>query len=372
MQNLGIAQSRHEEELPVPTSRAPFVSIVMPALNEERYIADAIASLLPRSEALDYELLVLDGGSRDRTREIVKALAEQHTQIRLLHNDRRIQSAALNIASEVCDPRAEILVRADCHAQYPANFAARCADTLIRTASASVVVPMRAVGRQPLQRAIAAAQNSRLGNGGSQHRIAGLSGYVEHGHHAAFDRAVFRALGGYDETAPYNEDAEFDTRLIASGKRIYLDGALTIDYFPRSSLRALARQYFRHGWGRANTLLKHAKLPKLRQLLPVLTLMLAVAGLALWPFAGLAALVPTLGYAAACLLWGAVLAGQSRDLAVLLAGPAAITMHMSWACGFLVRVAEERLPGLVRRVRSLSARLHGTRGAPKRDAGHKA
>jgi succinoglycan biosynthesis protein ExoA len=298
----------------VPTPLVPFVSIVMPALNEEHYIADAILSILPRPEVLDYELLVLDGGSRDRTREIVEELAERHPQIRLLHNDRRIQSAALNIASEACDPRAEILVRADCHANYPADFAARCADTLIKTESASVVVPMRAVGRQPVQRAIAAAQNSRLGNGGSQHRIAGRSGYVEHGHHAAFDRAVFRALGGYDEAAPYNEDAEFDGRLMAAGGRIYLDGSLTIDYFPRSSLHALARQYFRHGWGRANTLLKHAKAPKLRQLLPVLMLLLAVGGLALWPFVGFAALVPMLGYVVACLIWASVLAGQLRDV----------------------------------------------------------
>ncbi len=344
----------------------PFVSIVMPALNEERYIADAISSILPKPGSLDYELLVLDGGSSDRTREIVQGLAARHSEIRLLHNERRIQSAALNIAAEACDPRSAILVRADCHAKYPANFAARCADTMHGTDSASVVVPMHAVGRPPVQRGIAAAQNSRLGNGGSQHRMSGRSGYVDHGHHAAFDRAVFRSLGGYDETAPYNEDAEFDARLTASGRRIYLDGSLTIDYFPRASLRALARQYFRHGWGRANTLLKHAKTPKLRQILPVLVFAVIVAGVLLWPFAGLIALLPVLLYAAACLLWATLLAGQSRDAAVLLAAPAAIVMHMSWACGFVVRVAERRLPGLVARLRGFAG------GAPKRDAGNKA
>jgi succinoglycan biosynthesis protein ExoA len=312
----------------------------MPALNEERYVADAISSILPQSEDVQYELLVLDGGSSDRTCEIVLELATRQPRIRLIHNNRRIQSAALNIAAEVCDPRAEILVRADCHAHYPADFAARCADTLRRAQSASVVVPMRAVGRQPMQKAIAAAQNSRLGNGGSQHRIAGHSGYVEHGHHAAFDRAVFRALGGYDETAPYNEDAEFDTRLLSSGRRIYLDGSLTIDYFPRTSLRALARQYFRHGWGRANTLLKHAKVPKLRQILPVLMFLLSVGGIALWPFAGPALVLPAAIYGVSCLAWASILALESCDAFVLLAAPAAIVMHMSWATGFLVRVFE--------------------------------
>jgi len=355
----------------VVTSGRPFVSIVMPALNEERYIGDAIKSVLPQPGTLAYELLVLDGGSSDRTHEVVQKLAEQHPEIKLLHNERRIQSAALNIAAEICDPRTEILVRADCHAEYPPDFAARCAETLRATGSASVVVPMRAVGQRSIQRAIAAAQNSRLGNGGSQHRIAGQSGYVEHGHHAAFDRAVFRDLGGYDETAPYNEDAEYDARLVASGRRIYLDGALTIDYFPRTSLRALGRQYFRHGWGRANTILKHAKAPKLRQVLPVLVLLASISGLVLWPLAGFVALLPMLLYVGACILWAAILAGQSRDAAVLLAAPAAIVTHMSWACGFLVRMAEQRLPGLVGRLRSTAARPGMAGGATGRDAGHK-
>lgn len=354
------------------TPQRPFVSIVMPALNEERYIADAISSILPRPGTLAYELLVLDGGSSDRTREVVEGLASEHPGIKVLHNERRIQSAALNIAAEACDPRAAIFVRADCHAKYPPDFAARCVDALLETESASVVVPMRAVGRRPAQRAIAAAQNSRLGNGGSRHRVAARSGYVDHGHHAAFDRAVFRALGGYDETAPYNEDAEFDARLVASGRRIYLDGTLTIDYFPRTGFGALARQYFRHGWGRANTILKHAKVPKLRQILPVLVLLASVSGLMLWPLVGTVAFLPMLLYVAACLVWATILAGQSRDAAVLMAAPAAIVMHMAWACGFLVRMAEHRLPGLVARLRSLAGRPGLADGVTGGDARHKA
>ena len=332
------------------TPPRPFVSIAMPALNEERYIADAIASVLPQSDALDFELLILDGGSRDRTHEIVQALAERDPRIKLLHNERRIQSAAINIASELCDLRAAVFVRADCHARYPADFVARCIDTLRRTQSSSVVVPMRAVGRGPMQRAIAALQNSWLGNGGSRHRSSGHSGYVDHGHHAAFDRATFRSIGGYDEAAPFNEDAEFDVRLLASGGRIYLDGALTIDYYPRSRLGSLARQYFRHGWGRANTLLKHGKVPKLRQVLPVLLLLTCVGGLALLPFVGFAAILPAALYAASCAAWALVLATQARDATILMAAPAAMVMHLSWAVGLLVRVVEH-FPRLVVRLR---------------------
>lgn len=349
-------------------SRA-FVSIVMPALNEERYIANAVLSVLPKSDALDYELLVLDGGSQDRTREIVQELAAQNPHIKLLNNERRIQSAAVNIAAEKCDARTSIMVRADCHAEYPRDFAVRCVETLQTMKSASVVVPMRAVGRTPLQKAIAAAQNSRLGNGGSQHRMAGRSGFVEHGHHAAFDRQTFRAVGGYDETAPYNEDAEFDARLQAAGGRIYLDGALTIDYYPRATFRALSRQYARHGWGRANTLLKHGQRPKLRQILPVLVLVTCIGTLALWPLLGAIALLPAVAYAGACAMWSAVLAAKAGDANLLLAAPAAIVMHMSWAVGFLTRIAEQKIPGVFARLRGLRAHLRSAVGRSAHTSG---
>jgi succinoglycan biosynthesis protein ExoA len=320
-----------------------FVSVVMPSLNEERYISDAIASIMPNDGELDYEILIIDGGSTDRTCEIVAQLSRENPRIKLLHNPRRIQSAAMNIAAEAASPQARYLLRADCHAEYPPAFARHCVETLEKTGVASVVVPMRAIGRTCLQKAIAAAQNSPLGNGGSAHRRISKSRHVEHGHHAAFDRAVYQKLGGYDESFTHNEDAEYDARVISSGRRVYLLGEAPVRYYPRADLSALSRQYCNYGWGRANTLLKHGKRPRLRQMLPVAAFLgnvVAVALAALWDVAFLA--IP-LAYVALCIGWGAVLAVRERERCVALSGVAAIVMHMSWAWGFLRRLTRYRL-----------------------------
>jgi succinoglycan biosynthesis protein ExoA len=309
----------------------------MPALNEERYVSAAIDSVIPRSHGIEFELLVLDGGSTDRTREIVQAIANENPRVRLIHNDKRIQAAAVNLGAKLADARARYLLRADCHVSYPLGFVERCIRTLAQQQVASVVVPMRAEGSTCMQRAIAAAQNSRLGNGGSSHRMVGRSGLVEHGHHAAFDREVFLELGGYDEVFTHNEDAEFDKRLIKSGRRIYLDAEAAVTYYPRADFTSLARQYFNHGSGRARTFLKHGGLPGVRQMLPVaallgclLSLGLAVANPA---FAAIAAI-----YVFACIAWGLALAVQQRRACVALSGVAAIVMHMSWAVGFVRRI----------------------------------
>jgi succinoglycan biosynthesis protein ExoA len=128
--------------------------------------------------------------------------------------------AAVNLAARLAAPEVRVLLRADAHSIYPPTFINACVKALIAHEVASVVVPIRTVGTAGLQRAIAAAQNSRLGNGGSAHRIGGTGRYVERGHHAAFDRDVFLRIGCYNETFSHNEDAEFDRRLILAGGRI--------------------------------------------------------------------------------------------------------------------------------------------------------
>lgn len=312
----------------------PFISIVMPALNEERYIGDAIKSVSPET-GVDYELLVLDGGSTDRTRAIVQGLAEQNRRIRLITNERRTQAAAMNLAAAMADPRSRVLVRADCHCAYPAGYIARCTAMLRDREAASIVVSMHTRGRTCLQRGIAHAQNTVLGNGGSAHRTPGRSGYVDHGHHAAFDRDAFMELGGYDETFTHNEDAEFDTRLTRSGRRIYLDD-LSVDYFPRADFASLARQYFNFGRGRANTMIRHRARPKLRQVLPVIAL-LGCVGSVLLSAVHVLFLAPVVFYSGVCLSWGLVAALRNANPCLLAAGPAAMVMHMSWGAGFLTK-----------------------------------
>jgi succinoglycan biosynthesis protein ExoA len=321
----------------------PSVTIIVPTLNEEKYIREAINSLVPAGDGLDYELIVLDGGSTDHTRLIVKEMAVSNPRIRLETNPARYQTAAVNRGAKIARHESTIIIRADSHAEYPFDFVSGLVRELRQRDVASVVVPMRTRGRSFLQRGIAAAQNSRLGNGSALHRIAKASRYVDHGHHAAFDRKAFLAIGGYDESFTHNEDAELDIRLTNSGARIWLCSELAISYFPRDSLAALARQYFNHGSGRARTVLKHHRRPKLRQLLPLGVLGMNAISLGLGLGFGWLFFLPSLAYIGACLTGGVFLALLGRDLAGCAAGPAAMIMHQSWAAGFVYRACRVAL-----------------------------
>ncbi len=336
-----------------PGNPASFLSIVVPVLNEERYIAPCLESLLNQAPAECLEVLVVDGGSTDDTRRIVAELRQSHPNLRLLNNPARVQSSGINLAVRMVLPQSRIILRADAHAHYPPDFVRTCVAALRDTGATSVVVPMRTSGQDGFQRAVAAAQNSRLGNGGSPHRSPGASRFVDHGHHAAFDRAFFQALGGYDERFTHNEDAEFDHRARLAGGRIFLCTEAAVTYFPRRDAIGLGKQYYRHGRGRARMLLLHRIRPHPRQLGPLAVLAACASGLALVPVSPLFALAPVL-YFGVCAGWGVGVAVRARDPWLLMMGAAAAIMHLTWAAGFMAACADLRW---FRRARPVSASL---------------
>ena len=328
----------------VPDDRVPFVTIVVPTLNEERYIEACLASLIGQWPDGAYEILVMDGGSTDRTPEIVTAICECQPSVKLISNPHRVQSAAVNLAAQLASPRATVLMRADAHALYTPDFVRRCVAALQASQATSVVVPMYTRARSSgafVQEAIAAAQSSRLGNGGAAHRTHAVSRFVEHGHHAAFDVNFFRSIGGYDESFTHNEDAELDVRALRAGGRIWMCAEAPVIYYPRDRLDRLAQQYFRHGGGRARTLRKHRLRPRPRQMMPLVALSGCAAAVTTAPFDPMLGLIG-LVYPACCLSWGIVQMMRRRDPRLIAGGAALMTMHLAWAIGFLVAFARAR------------------------------
>ncbi|WP_082497837.1 glycosyltransferase family 2 protein [Pseudorhodoferax sp. Leaf267] len=317
------------------TDRTPSILVVIPTLNEDSTIEGVIDNLArdwPAHGRVTF--VVADGGSTDGTVQRVERLAASKPWLSLLHNPKRIQSAAVNLAVRVSGAEADILVRCDAHANYPDGYVRRLVEALERTGADAVVVPMDSVGINCLQRAVAWVSDTFLGSGGSAHRGGRTSGDVDHGHHAAFRMSSFRRAGGYDESFAHNEDAELDCRQRALGSRIYLDSDLRLGYHPRATIAGLWRQYFNYGKGRARTVRKHPGSIRLRQFaVPAFWCANIVSIIAsLWLPALL--LLP-LVYATALLAISMHIAIRKRSVCGLLAGVGAATMHASWAAGFL-------------------------------------
>jgi succinoglycan biosynthesis protein ExoA len=317
--------------------------IVVPTLNEAAHIAQLLEGLLVEAEAMDARIVVADGGSRDGTQAIVTRIAGQERRVTLLHNPKRIQSAAMNLAVAEYGDGVKYIIRIDAHGRYPADYCRRLVAEAERLGVDSVVVPMTTVGQAPFQRAVATAQNSLVGTGGSAHRTGKSAQQVDHGHHALMRVEAYRAVGGYDESFRFNEDAELDYRLGKAGFRVWLTDATSMTYFPRATASGLFRQYFGYGGGRARNILKHRMRPRLRQMLPLVILpavLLAALSFVHWVF-----LVPLVGWGIACLALGAFAARQHHAdygvpiMQAPLVGVAAMIMHFAWSSGFWLHLA---------------------------------
>lgn len=314
----------------------PSVLIVIPCLNEAVHIGGLLGKIRKGLDGIDAKIVVADGGSTDGTIEIVEEFAAQHDDVVLLHNPRRIQAPAINLAVERYGDGFTYLLRIDAHGRYPADYCVQLLRDVVKTNADSVVVSMKTEGRSLFQQATAAAQNSRLGTGGSMHRHASNGAWVDHGHHALIRIAAFRQVGGYDENFSHNEDAELDHRLRAAGFRIWLSGGTYMIYYPRSTPQALFRQYMSYGRGRARNMMKHRSVPKLRQALPLLvfpTALFALLAVVHW-----SASLPLVIWALACLGYAGAMAFRRGNPGLVLAGISAMVMHLAWSFGFWLQM----------------------------------
>jgi glycosyltransferase involved in cell wall biosynthesis len=312
---------------------SPLVTIAVPCFNEERHIEACLEDIFAQDYPAEcIEVLVGDGMSTDRTRQILRDIAVRRPgRIRVIDNPRRLQAAAMN--AMIASSKGEVIVRMDVHARYAPDYVRQCVEVLRETSADNVGGAQRAIAESWFQRALCAALDSPLGVGGAKYRDPNAEGFVDTIFLGAFRRKVFEAVGGYDDNAVTNEDAELNQRILDGGGKLFLSRKIIVHYFPRDSLRGLARQYFKYGKGRARTLLKHRSFPTPR---PALPFAMVMGGAALLAVPSLRKLAPfAFGLYGAAVVVEAVRVSTRHGLALAPAVAAIFpVLHVAHGVGF--------------------------------------
>ncbi|APR76277.1 Succinoglycan biosynthesis protein exoA [Minicystis rosea] len=321
-----------------PLPERPTCSIIIPCLNEEPYIESVVRRAMTQHYPTSLvEILVCDGGSTDETRAIVMRLSAEDPRVALIDNPGRYPSAGMN--EGIRRARGAVIVRMDAHADYAPDYVSSAVDALRRTGATTAGGAARARPRNEFQRALCAALSSPLGVGGSAYRDPSREGFVESVWSGAFRREVFERVGLFDAEARTNEDAELNQRIIEAGGTVYLSRDIVSFYYPRASLRALAKQYFAYGSGRARTLLRRRRMLSPRPLVPfaAVTTFALLAVLSLFTPMARALLALALGAYTGVVLAEAVRVARRTEMAVL---PRLLvifpTMHMTHGLGVWV------------------------------------
>ncbi|MDF1544991.1 MAG: glycosyltransferase family 2 protein [bacterium] len=317
------------------------VAIVMPILNEERYIGRTLEQIYMQDFPMDrLEVVIADGGSTDRTREIVESYRSRFGTLKLLDNAGRKPSTGRNVG--VKNTSAPYVIILDGHCYIPDNqllknmlalFEQHQVDCLCRPQ------PLTPPDINEFEQAVAFCRGSLLGHKPGSEIFSDHEAIIDPTSSGAmYRREVFDQLGYFDEQFDACEDVDFNFRVHRSGMKAMLSPKLTVFYYPRSSIPGLWRQMNRYGLGRFRFSAKH------RQFSPIQWL--AGAGTAGFVFLAVLSLLSTsvlsffrsaVGiYLLIVILFSLILALKKRQPGCLLYGPLIFpTIHFGLGTGFL-------------------------------------
>ncbi len=227
----------------------PFVSIIIPCRNEEKFINKCLDSIITNDYPKDiFEVLVVVGMSEDGTREIVKGYADRYSLIRLLDNPKKITPVALNIG--IKSANGEIIIRTDAHATYEKNYVSKCVKYLNEYNADNVGGIMITQPRNNtfMGKATALALSNRFGVGNSVFRTGTKEPtWVDTVFGGCYRREVFEKIGIFNEKLVRGQDMEFNLRLKKAGLRTLLVPDIVSYYYPRSDFKSFCKNNFRNG-----------------------------------------------------------------------------------------------------------------------------
>jgi glycosyltransferase involved in cell wall biosynthesis len=307
------------------------ISVILPVRNEAAYLEHSVSSILAQDFHGPLEVILAIGPSHDSTMEIAREIAHLDKRVVIVENPSGRTAAGLNLA--IARSRYSNIVRIDGHSEIPHNYLNLVLEILEESGAVNVGGVMAAVGKNLFERSVARAMRSPLGVGASRFHTGGAAGPVDTVYLGAFRKEALLAIGGFDERFTRAQDWELNFRLRANGGLVHFDPRLVVTYRPRSSVNALARQYFEYGRWRRVVSRRHEGTINYRYLAPPFTVVVNVLSLILGILVSTIFLLPVLIYALFILLASLVIGkslGEILSLPLIL-----LTMHLSWGTGFL-------------------------------------
>lgn len=243
------------------------VSLLVAMRNEAGYIERCIRSLLAQDYPADkLEVFIFDGQSTDDSWQIAEQLIKNRPLFFLRSNPERIQSEAWN--KGVAQSRGDVVGIVSAHSTLAPNYVSKAVEVLQRTKADMVGGPVRAQSENFIGEVIAVAMSTPFGVGGANFRYTDKELETDTVFMGLCRRDMYMRIGGFDEEMIRNQDDELSYRLTRNGGKIVCSPLIRSEYFSRSTLPSLWKQYYQYGYYKVRVLQKHPRQMRLRQFVP--------------------------------------------------------------------------------------------------------
>ncbi|MDE0979631.1 MAG: glycosyltransferase family 2 protein [Flavobacteriales bacterium] len=258
------------------------ISVVIPCLNESKYIDDTLSSLQSQVDLHEpFEVIVVDGGSDDGTRDILNRWSRDDERFRWIDNPKRTTPVAMNLGIE--SAFGEIIIILGAHAEVSNDWIMRNVEALkAHPESGCVGGVVKQVHGSEQSKRIGAALSTPFGVGDARFRTGGTAAHVDTVAFGAYRKEALDEIGWFDEALDRNQDDELNYRMLKSGWRIWFDPRIQSSYHVRSSFTQLFRQYRQYGYWKVKVNQKHKAITTWRQTIPALFLAAMTLSAAFW------------------------------------------------------------------------------------------
>lgn len=258
------------------------VTVIIPTLNEENFVSRCLESILCQSfDIKKLDIIVIDGGSLDKTCDIVDLYHKKYCNITLLHNPKRIQAAAFNLGIEYSD--SPIIIRLDAHALYDKDYIKLCVEHIstLKYGNVGGRWIMKPQNSSIMAQANAILNGMRFAIGGASYRVSDNTTEVETVPFGCYLRDVITKVGPINEMLFRGEDNEYNYRIRKAGYKILFDPKIKCDYFARPTYKTSVKQMYANGFSIGVLLHQCRKSINIRHLIPFLFLLsIVVLGIA--------------------------------------------------------------------------------------------
>lgn len=250
------------------------VSIIIPALNEEKHIKNCIDSLI-NNDYEDKEIIVVNGMSEDNTREILK----KYENIKIIDNPDKITPIALNIG--IKEATGDYIMIAGAHTTYSENYISACVKKLEENkcdiAGGSVIT--KSGNNSSIANSISKVLSHPFGVGGAKYRTENeKEQYVDTVAYGIYKKEVFEKVGFFIPQLKRNQDIEMNLRLKKAGFKIMLIPEAKAYYFARDNFKDLFKNNFQNGLWVILSTHYSKKAFSLRHIIPLLFLLFLIFG----------------------------------------------------------------------------------------------
>ena len=215
------------------------VDIAIPTFNERKSIKSCLESILSfkTSRQVLIKIYIIDGGSTDKTQEIIKKHFGHIENLTILDNPKKYPASALN--KVITEGEGDYLLRLDAHSHYPADYLEKCLETSLRTNAANVggLVETISGSHSPGAMLVQALTTHWFGVGNSGFRIGAKEGPVDTVPFGFFQKSIFKEIGLFDERLIRAQDYELNSRINSSGKVVWLNPEIKISYKNINSIK---------------------------------------------------------------------------------------------------------------------------------------